>query len=38
VRGISTSPIRITCVIDEQDVEKAVRRLHAAFDPPTVHA
>jgi aspartate kinase len=38
VRAISTSPIRITCVIDEQDVEEAVRRLHAAFDPPTVHA
>ena len=34
IRAVSTSPIRLTCVIREQDVEKAVRRLHDAFDPP----
>ncbi|WKZ81972.1 MAG: aspartate kinase [Acidimicrobiia bacterium] len=31
---ISTSPIRISCVIDEAAVEDAVRLLHAAFEPP----
>ncbi|HSM02399.1 MAG TPA: aspartate kinase [Acidimicrobiia bacterium] len=34
IRSISTSPIRVTCVIDEEHVEKAVQRLHQAFDPP----
>ena len=32
---ISTSPIRISCVIAEEAVEDAVRLLHAAFEPPT---
>ena len=31
---ISTSPVRVSCVIDRDQVEEAVRRLHAAFDPP----
>jgi aspartate kinase len=35
IRAVSMSPIRVTCVIAEQHVEKAVRRLHEAFDPPT---
>lgn len=34
IRSISTSPIRVTCVIDEKHVEKAVKLLHEAFDPP----
>jgi aspartate kinase len=38
IRAVSTSPIRVTCVIDEQDVDKAVRRLHETFDPPKVEA
>jgi aspartokinase len=25
----------VSCVIAEDDVEEAVRRLHAVFDPPT---
>jgi aspartate kinase len=29
---ISTSTIRISCVVQEDDVEKAVRALHAAFE------
>jgi aspartate kinase len=29
---ISTSPIKISCVVREADVERAVRRLHSAFD------
>ena len=28
---ISTSTIRISCVVAEDDVERAVRSLHAAF-------
>lgn len=32
---ISTSPIRVSCVIAEGAVEDAVRLLHAAFEPPT---
>ena len=31
---ISTSPIRVSCVIAESAVEEAVRLLHAAFEPP----
>jgi aspartokinase len=38
IRAVSTSPIRVTCVIDEQDVDKAVRRLHETLDPPKVKA
>ncbi|MCB2223518.1 MAG: aspartate kinase [Actinobacteria bacterium] len=31
---ISTSPIRVSCVVDAAKAEEAVRLLHAAFDPP----
>ena len=31
IEMISTSEIRITCIIAEDDVEKAARALHAAF-------
>jgi aspartokinase len=29
---ISTSTIRISCVVAEDDVERAVQSLHAAFE------
>jgi aspartate kinase len=32
IEMISTSPIKISCVIRQQDVEKAVRELHTAFE------
>jgi aspartate kinase len=32
IEMISTSTIRISCVVGEDDVERAVRGLHAAFD------
>jgi len=32
IEMISTSPIKISCVIHEDDVTNAVRRLHAAFE------
>jgi aspartate kinase len=32
IEMISTSPIKISCVVREEDVETAVRRLHAAFE------
>ena len=32
IEMISTSPIRISCVVKQGDVERAVRTLHAAFD------
>lgn len=35
---ISTSTIRISCVVHEDDVEKAVRALHAAFELDQVSA
>jgi aspartate kinase len=38
---ISTSPIRISCVIDRDCVEPAVQALHAAFElsgPDTIRA
>ncbi len=31
IEMISTSTIRLSCVVDEDDVERAVRALHAAF-------
>jgi aspartate kinase len=34
IEMISTSPIRISCVVREHDVDEAVRRLHEGFDPP----
>ena len=32
IEMISTSPIKISCVVREGDVETAVRELHSAFD------
>jgi aspartate kinase len=32
IEMISTSPIKISCVISEKDVETAVRELHTAFE------
>ena len=32
IEMISTSEIRITCVIDRNDLEKAARALHSAFE------
>ena len=32
IEMISTSTIRISCVVHEDDVERAVRALHASFD------
>jgi hypothetical protein len=29
---ISTSPIRVSCVIRQEDAERAVRAVHARFD------
>lgn len=36
IEMISTSTIRISCVVRADEVEKAVQALHDAFDPPTV--
>ena len=36
IEMISTSTIRISCVVRANQVEEAVRALHAAFDPPTI--
>jgi len=36
IEMISTSTIRISCVIRGSQVENAVQALHAAFDPPTI--
>ena len=36
IEMISTSSIRISCVVQESDVEKAVRALHSAFGLETV--
>jgi aspartate kinase len=36
IEMISTSTIRISCVVRADQVEKAVRALHDAFDPPQV--
>ena len=32
IEMISTSPIKISCVIAEGDVDKAVKELHSAFE------
>jgi aspartate kinase len=32
IEMISTSPIKISCVVREEDVETAVRELHTAFE------
>ena len=36
IQMISTSPIRISCVVKGDQVEEAVQSLHDAFEPPTV--
>jgi aspartate kinase len=36
IEMISTSTIRISCVVRADDVEEAVRALHSAFEPPTI--
>jgi aspartate kinase len=38
IQMISTSPIRVSAVIDAEYVERAVRSLHVAFDPPIAPA
>lgn len=38
IEMISTSPIRISCVVNRGSVEDAVRALHAEFDPPVITA
>jgi aspartate kinase len=40
IQMISTSPIKISCVIDREHTERAVQALHAAFElaPGTIHA
>jgi aspartate kinase len=35
IEMISTSTIRISCVVHEHDVERAVRALHSAFELET---
>ena len=37
IEMISTSTIRISCVVRAGQVEEAVRSLHTAFDPPSVY-
>jgi aspartate kinase len=37
IEMISTSTIRISCVVRADEVGAAVEALHAAFEPPTVH-
>ena len=32
IEMISTSPIKISCVIREEDIQNAVRALHGAFE------
>jgi aspartate kinase len=34
LRLISTSPIKVSCLVPRSDVPQAVRVLHATFDPP----
>jgi aspartate kinase len=36
IEMISTSTIRISCVVRADQVERAVQALHAAFDPPQI--
>ncbi|MCY4371394.1 MAG: aspartate kinase [bacterium] len=36
IEMISTSPIRISCVVRRGSVDGAVRALHAEFDPPVI--
>jgi aspartate kinase len=37
IEMISTSTIRISCVVRAEDVDAAVKALHAAFEPPAVY-
>lgn len=37
IEMISTSTIRISCVVRADETDEAVRSLHAAFDPPAVY-
>jgi aspartate kinase len=37
IEMISTSTIRISCVVRADEVDAAVEALHAAFEPPTVY-
>jgi len=37
IEMISTSTIRISCVIRADQVEAAVQALHAEFEPPTIY-
>ncbi len=37
IEMISTSTIRISCVVRSDEVDAAVKALHAAFDPPTLY-
>ncbi len=36
IEMISTSPVRISCVVRGDQVEEAVRELHRGFEPPTL--
>ncbi len=36
IEMISTSPIRISCVVRRSSVKEAVRALHTEFDPPVI--
>ena len=36
IEMISTSPIRVSCVVRRSNVESAVRALHSAFEPPVI--
>ncbi|MEX2133524.1 MAG: ACT domain-containing protein, partial [Acidimicrobiia bacterium] len=36
IEMISTSTIRISCVVHADQVENAVKALHKAFDPPMI--
>ena len=38
IEMISTSTIRISCIVRGSQVDDAVRALHAAFEPPMVQA
>jgi aspartate kinase len=37
IEMISTSTIRISCVVRADQIEAAVRALHSAFEPPTTY-
>jgi aspartate kinase len=37
IEMISTSTIRISCVVRADEVEEAVQALHTAFDPPATY-